>query len=93
MDHHAELEQFGIRHKFRRRQPKKPQAFLEMPKRARYRCMACGNEFRELDLFLRANEGHQPNWDVSPGEIEPWDYGFKVTPFPIHKFTDELRTV
>lgn len=93
MDHHAELEQFGIRHKFRRRQAKKNQAFLKMPKRARYRCMACGNEFREFDLFLRSNAPHHPDWDLSPFDLDPSDDRFRVTPFPIHDFTDSLRTV
>lgn len=88
MDHHAELEQFGIRHKFRRRPAKQPVALLEMPRRVKYRCMACGNEFWELERYFRSVEPHEVIHEVAP-----WDEGFEVTPMPKHNMTDTLRTI
>jgi hypothetical protein len=88
VDHHAELEGFGTKNKFRRRQKRKPMAFLALPRRLKYRCMACGDEFRELDFHFRSIESHERQHEVAP-----WDPEFDINPMPEHNFNDVLRTV
>jgi hypothetical protein len=88
MDHQAELEQFGIGHKYRKRQERKSIELLALPKRVKYRCQSCGNKFLELELYFRSVEPHEQINDVAP-----WDPAFEINPMPIHNMTDKLRTI